>query len=58
MRMIIEPRVNIIINNADPPIRRTPLVIVRRSESNANERGSHESIAIFAITRGPSMKPV
>ena len=58
IRMMTEPRVNSIIRSADPPMSRIPLVIVRRSESNANERGSQESIAMFAMTRGPSMKPV
>ncbi len=35
----------------------TPFCIVSRSESCANRCGSHESVAMLAITRGPSMKP-
>ena len=43
--------------NARTPIRTTPFCMVRRSESDEKRLGSHESIAMFAMTRGPSMKP-
>lgn len=39
------------------PIQSTPFCIVSRSESAAKRCGSHESTAMFAITRGPSTKP-
>ena len=35
----------------------TPLRIVSRSESAAKRCGSHESVAMLAMTRGPSRKP-
>ena len=38
-------------------MRVTPFCIVNRSESEANLRGSHESVAIFPMTRGPSINP-
>ena len=31
--------------------------MLRRSDSAANRCGSHESTAMFAMTRGPSTKP-
>jgi hypothetical protein len=34
-----------------------PLRMVSRSDSAENRCGSHESTAMFAITRGPSRKP-
>ncbi len=40
-----------------PPISSTPFCMLRRSESAANRWGSHESTAMFAMTRGPSTKP-
>ena len=43
--------------SAVAPMSTTPLAVVRRAESEANRRGSHESTAMFDITRGPSMKP-
>ena len=39
------------------PIKVIPLWVVRRSDSAAKRRGTHESTAMFASTRGPSMKP-
>ena len=36
---------------------RMPLWVVRRSESAAKRRGTQESTAMFARTRGPSRKP-
>ena len=39
------------------PITNTPLCAARRSERLANQCGTHESRAMLANTRGPSMKP-
>ena len=41
-----------------PPMSSTPFCMLSRSESAAKRCGSHESTAMFAITRGPSTKPV
>ncbi len=38
-------------------MRTTPFCMVSRSESDEKRLGSHESMAMFAMTRGPSMKP-
>ena len=40
-----------------PPMSMTPFCMLRRSESAAKRCGSHESTAMFAMTRGPSTKP-
>ena len=45
-------------SSAAPPINATPLCMVSRSDSAENLWGSHESTAMFAMTLGPSMKPV
>ena len=43
---------------APTPMSSTPSFVVRRSDSDAKRCGSHESTAMLAMTRGPSMKPV
>ena len=45
------------MNNEVAPIRSTPFCMVRRELRAPKRCGSQESCAMFAITRGPSMKP-
>src|SRR5437870_5585587 len=51
------PRVYHSASSAAPLMSSTPFCIVRRSDSWAKRCGSQESVDMFAMTRGPSMKP-
>ncbi len=51
------PRTQTSASAAAPPIMRTPFAVVSRSESDPKRCGNHESRAMFAMTRGPSMNP-
>src|SRR5215831_492374 len=56
--VLVSPRVYSRVRNEAAEISVTPSFIVSRSERWANWWGSQESVAMLAITRGPSMKPV
>ena len=42
---------------AERPMTRIPFCVTSRSERRLKRCGTHESIAMFARTRGPSRKP-
>ena len=52
-----EPLVYISKAIAAAPMRSTPFCMVSRSDSAAKLRGSQESMAMFAMTLGPPVKP-
>ena len=57
-RKLMLPPVSIMSSIAAMPMTSTPFRMVSRSESAANFLGNHESMAMFAMTRGPPMNPV